>query len=128
MIGAMVTGLAIPTLPARDLDASVSFYARLGFQQVRRWPDYLIVRREDMELHFFAFPEVDPATTIAGCYLRVAGADTLHAQLVAAGLPRGTTGSPRLHDVAATHYGMREFAVVDPDGNLLRIGSRLAEG
>lgn len=125
MIAAMATGLAIPTLPARDLDASVSFYARLGFQQVGRWSDYLILRRDDLELHFFAFADLDPTTTITGCYVRVNDADALHAEFVAAGLARGVSGCPRLHDVVATHYGMREFAVVDPDGNLLRIGHRV---
>ena len=122
---AAVRGRAIPTLPGRDLDASASFYGRLGFEEVGRWPEYLIVARGDIELHFFACPELDPATTITGCYLRVDDADALHAEFVGTGLRRATTGFPRVHDVVAADYGMREFAVVDPDGNLVRIGARV---
>src|SRR5581483_2382337 len=77
--------------------------------------DYLIVRRGTLELHFFHSPDIDPLTTDAMCYLRVHDADALYAewaQRVAAVEPP--------HD---TPYGMREFGIVDPSGNLLRIGS-----
>jgi len=55
----------------------------------------------------------------------VADADALYGEYAALGLPG--EGIPRLHGPPDdSDYGMREFAVVDPDGNLLRIGSRLA--
>jgi catechol 2,3-dioxygenase-like lactoylglutathione lyase family enzyme len=116
--------LAIPILPARDLDATSAFYARLRFRELGRWPDYLIVGRDGLELHFFACPEIDPETSIAGCYLRVEDADALHAEFAAAGLPPWESGFPCLSKVEVTDYGMREFAAGDPDGNLLRVGSR----
>jgi hypothetical protein len=31
----------------------------------------------------------------------------------------------RLHPIRDTPWGMREFSVVDPSGNLIRIGTRL---
>jgi catechol 2,3-dioxygenase-like lactoylglutathione lyase family enzyme len=123
---ATTTG-AIPILPARDLDATSAFYARLGFRQMGRWPEYLIVARDEFELHFFLCVELDPATTIAGCYMRVRDADALHAEFAAADLPAWETGFPCLSEVEVTDYGMREFAAADPDGNLLRIG-HLIEG
>jgi len=113
---------ATPILPARDLDMTSSFYERLGFAERGRWPEYLIVVRDELELHFFLSTELDPATTTAGCYLRVRDADALHAQFVAAGLPAWDTGFPCLSEVEATDYGMREFAATDPDGNLMRVG------
>jgi catechol 2,3-dioxygenase-like lactoylglutathione lyase family enzyme len=112
-----------PILPSRDLAATAAFYARLGFEQTRLWPnEYLIVTRGDVGLHFFFAPDVDPWTSIAGCYLYVSDVDSPFAEFARLGLPR--EGIPRLHGAPQdSDYGLREFAVVDPDGNLLRIGS-----
>ena len=116
-----------PILPSRDLAATAAFYSRLGFEQTGLWPDeYLIVMRGDVGLHFFFAPDIDPWTSAAGCYLYVEDADSLFADFTQLGLP--AEGIPRLHGpVEATDYGLREFAVVDPDGNLLRIGSLAAD-
>jgi catechol 2,3-dioxygenase-like lactoylglutathione lyase family enzyme len=122
---ALPLGVAIPTLPSRDLGATAAFYGGLGFAVESRFGDeYLVLVRDGLELHFFGCPGVDPATTIAGCYLRVRDADAFHEAFAAAGVPRGTRGAPRLQGPPQdTDYGLREFALVDPDGNLLRIGS-----
>jgi catechol 2,3-dioxygenase-like lactoylglutathione lyase family enzyme len=116
-----------PILPSRDLAATAAFYARLGFEQVGLWPDeYLIVMRGDVGLHFFFAPHIDPAASSAGCYLYVEDADALHAEY--SGLELPSRGIPRLHGAPEdTDYGLREFAVVDHDGNLLRIGSFLTD-
>jgi hypothetical protein len=39
-------------------------------------------------------------------------------------LPR--KGIPRQDDLDDKPWGMREFAIVDPDGNLIRIGQAVA--
>ena len=63
---------------------------------------------------------------IAGCYVYVEDADALFAEFLAASLP--SDGIPRLQGPPNdSDYGLREFALVDPDGNLLRIGSQLAD-
>ena len=80
--------------------------------------------REGAGLHFFHSPSLDPWSSDAGCYLYVEDADALFADYAGLGLPG--EGIPRLHGAPEdTDYGLREFAVVDPDGNLLRIGSPL---
>jgi catechol 2,3-dioxygenase-like lactoylglutathione lyase family enzyme len=116
-----------PILPSRDLAATAGFYSRLGFEQSGLWEDeYLIVMRGDVGLHFFFAPDTDPGASNAGCYLYVQDADALHAEYERLGLP--SEGIPRLHGAPEeTDYGLREFAVVDPDGNLLRIGSFIAD-
>jgi catechol 2,3-dioxygenase-like lactoylglutathione lyase family enzyme len=116
-----------PILPSRDLSATAEFYARLGFERSGMWPDeYLIVTRDDIGLHFFLAPDVDPSSSIAGCYLYVSDADALFAEFSRVRLP--LEGIPRLHGPPHdTDYGLREFAVVDHDGNLLRIGSSVAD-
>lgn len=97
----------VPVLPSRDLDRSARFYARLGYEVVARYPDYAILSREGAELHLTAEP-VEPGANPAGLYLRVAGVDAWAAALGA-----------RAEDKP---WGQREFAVGDPDGNLLRFG------
>ena len=116
----------MPILPAADLGSTLAFYERLGFRETgapwATW-NYLIVSRGSIELHFFPMPDVDPLTTDFMCYLRVADADALYRDWEAVGIdPDPRTGS-RLMPPASTDYGMREFALVDPNGTLLRVGS-----
>ena len=120
---------AVPILPSRDLDDTLRFYERLGFRNQGAPPDvwdYLIIGRGGIELHFFAMPEVDPLTTYSSCYLRVRDADALHAEWSAVGVPTDPATGSRLIAPMDTDYGMREFALVDRSGNLLRVGSPLS--
>jgi catechol 2,3-dioxygenase-like lactoylglutathione lyase family enzyme len=121
-----VRASAVPTLPSRDLEETLAFYARLGFKN-RGGPHeewgYLILGRGTIELHFFAEPGVDPLATAAGCYLRVPDADALHAEWRRIGVEADAATGSRLQQPVETEYGMREFALVDPSGNLLRVGS-----
>lgn len=110
----------IPVLPSRDLVAAEAFYGRLGFNVRGRFENYLILTRDWIELHFFRHPDLNPATNETSCYIRNSKAEAMHAAFAHIGLPR--TGIPRLRPVAETQYRMIEFALIDPDGNLIRIG------
>ena len=112
---------ATPNLPARDLDATVEFYAALGFEASYRDPGWLILERGGLQLEFFPHPDVDPATTAAGCCLRVDDLQTLYDAGVAAGLPETRVGWPRLHPPGVEPSGLRIGYLVDLDGNLLRL-------
>jgi hypothetical protein len=64
-------------------------------------------------------------TTSARCYVFVPDANALHDEWNQVGVPHdGATGS-RLVAPIDTDYGMREFALVDRSGNLVRVGSQL---
>ncbi len=119
--------LAIPTLPCRSVSATVAFYRRLGFEGGPHEfnPDYAIVRRGNVELHFFAHKELVPAESSAGCYLRVLDVESIYRDFSSSQLPR--TGIPRMDGLEDKPWGLREFAIVDPDGNLLRIGQITAQ-
>src|SRR5215210_4326900 len=107
---------AVPILQSRDLRETLQFYERLGFENrgapPEQW-DYLILGRGEIELHFIAMPDVDPLTTAASCFLHVADAAALHAEWAATGVEHDAATGSRLMAPAETHYGMREFAVVD---------------
>lgn len=116
---------AVPILPSRDLRETLHFYEALGFENRGAPPeewDYLILGRGDLWLHFHLDPEVDPLSTAASCYLYVDDADALHASWSSAVVADPATGS-RVVAPVTTEYGMREFAVVDRSGNLVRVGT-----
>lgn len=61
------------------------------------------------------------------CFQRLScgGADVepLYQAFLAAGLPK--RGIPRMDPIENKPWGMREIAIVDDDGNLLRVGQEL---
>ena len=115
-----------PILPSRDLDAAEAFWARLGFATVYKdAAEYLLMRREGAEIHFWLNRDLEPARNDAGAYLRPSDIDALDAEWGALGLP--ATGVPRLVRVEDKPWGMRELALVDADGNLIRVGQESSE-
>jgi len=112
---------ATPNLPSSDLDATVGFYAGLGFEATFHDEGWLILGRGSLVLEFFHDPGVDPASTSASCCLRVDDLDALYAACVSAGVPETHVGWPRLHPPRVEDSGMRIGYLVDPDGNLLRL-------
>ena len=117
-------GQTIPILPTRILDDTAAFWNRLGFHERARYTQgqgYLLMKRGEMEFHFFEFPELDPKANYAGAYIEVTDADTLHAEYAALGLPG--EGIPRLGPIKDEPWGMREFHLVDSDGSILRFGT-----
>ena len=113
-----------PILPARDFETTTRFYGKLGFVFASQYqpPDaYLILRRASIELHFFPHFELDPASSYAGCYIRVGDVEAWFEAAARMGL--ANKGIPRLIPLQDRPWGMREFAIIDPDGSLLRIGA-----
>ena len=81
----------------------------------------MTLRRGDVSLEFFPFPDLDPATSSFGCCLRLDDVDDFCAGCRAVGLPETTRGWPRIHPPRRESSGMRIGALVDPDGSLLRL-------
>jgi catechol 2,3-dioxygenase-like lactoylglutathione lyase family enzyme len=126
LIVRLVPEYAVPIMPSKDLDATLSFYERLGFENAGSFPpewNYLIIRRGSLQLHFYGDPGVDPLTISSSCYIYTDDADALHATWNAIGVQTDPTTGSRLQRPVDTEYGMREFALVDPSGNLVRVGS-----
>ncbi|MCV2351217.1 bleomycin resistance protein [Paucibacter sp. Y2R2-4] len=112
---------SIPVLPSRSLPRTITFYEKLGFSGLLLASGtYAILSRGDLELHFFPHPELKPEACYAACYMRVADVDALHSAFASAGLP--TQGIPRMEGVENKPWMMREFALVDENGNLAKFG------
>ncbi|KWV40358.1 glyoxalase [Rhizobium altiplani] len=106
----------LPVLPSLDLDETLAFYRdQLGFDRIiHQSPDYLILRRNEMELHFWLARDraLCEATSV---YLRGRRIAALHAEYQAKRVARLTALERR-------PWGMEEFYIHDPHGNLLRFG------
>ncbi|QTL03642.1 VOC family protein [Aquabacter sp. L1I39] len=109
-----------PVLASADIPAAVDWYReRLGFEVRRTGPDYGIVEKDGVELHFWPCQDRSIAENTSA-YLRVDDVDRLHASF------EGAREGGRISEVADRAWGMREFYVWDPDGNLLRCGAPVA--
>jgi ketosteroid isomerase-like protein len=119
----MRTERAEPILPSRDLEETRQFYQQLGFEAwwggKAPW-DYEIVSRGNLVVHFFLDSGLAPDKNDTSCYWRVADAGQLHGELSALQLP--VRGIPRLSAPIDQPWGMHEFTIVDPSGNLIRVG------
>jgi uncharacterized glyoxalase superfamily protein PhnB len=115
--GVEFTGI-FPILPAEDLEATLEYYReRLGFAVEWRWGDPPVragVGRDGVELQLDADRGTRPDHA-ARVYLHVRGVDAYYESCVESGaqitLP--------LEDRA---FGMRDFRVEDPAGNVLGFG------
>ncbi len=122
MAGPDPVDIAIPVLASLDLKESTAFYNRLGFATVAAFDEYAIVRRGGMELHFWPCADRHIAENTS-CYLRVADVDALYRELAPLDLTPG-----RMDRVADMPWGMREFHIWDPHGNLVKIGQIIPAG
>jgi catechol 2,3-dioxygenase-like lactoylglutathione lyase family enzyme len=106
---------AIPVLASLNIAESRDFYAgALGFSIIYEDGNYLIVRRDEMEIHFWlAADRIHPENT--SCYIR-------GGQIVALYDEYKARGVPRLSSFELRPWNMKEFYIHDPHSNLLRFG------
>jgi len=108
---------AEPVLASLNIFRTVDFYQqKLGFDRVG-WKDenYAILHRDHVTLHFWKCNDkIHPENT--SCYLIVADVDGLYEELKPHGVIRPNG------DLADQPWGMREFAILDADGNMIRFG------
>ena len=103
----------VPVLASLDLAESRQFYTELlGFDCLHASADYLMLRRDGCELHLWHCAERHIAEPTS-CYVRGDSA-ALHADFAQRGLQ---VAPPQVRP-----WGMREFYVIDPHGNLLKFG------
>jgi uncharacterized glyoxalase superfamily protein PhnB len=76
---------------------------------------YAFVLDHDHEIvHLALHPSLDPAANPSACYIHVDDVQSWHGRLAEAGLP--------VTPLRNEPWGMAEFSVRDPSGNLVRVG------
>jgi catechol 2,3-dioxygenase-like lactoylglutathione lyase family enzyme len=106
---------AVPVLHTDDLDASIRFWEGAGFKVHRFDDDFASGEREGLEVHLVL--DRPDGRDRGGAYIHARNPDAVHAAWTEAGLP--------VSDVRDEPWGMREFNVVDPGGNRVRIGRNI---
>lgn len=104
-----------PIFPVHDMAAAREFWTRAGLAVQEHDPEYAFVLFDGAEvLHLDLRPELDPDRNAAACYVHVDDPVAWQQRWKAQGLP--------VSDVRTEPWGMVEFSVRDPSGNLVRMG------
>jgi catechol 2,3-dioxygenase-like lactoylglutathione lyase family enzyme len=109
-----------PKLPMRNKAATKDFYInKLGFRNVGSsdYDGYLMVEKDNIEIHFFEFKEIDSKENYSGVYIRTDNIDNLYQSLLDNKVSIHPNGP-----LETKAWGQREFALLDPDNNLLTFG------
>ena len=110
-----------PKLPMRDKVLTKDFYVnRLNFELLGDYAEYLIVGKDRIEIHFFEFKGLDPKQNYGQVYIRTDDIDGLYQAL----LDNKTSIHPN-GGLQTKPWGQKEFALLDPDNNLLTFGQGL---
>ena len=127
---------AIPALPVRDVEKSISFYRDvLGLFLRHQDIGFAIFHRDTVEVHVWQADDESWRTRTNGepvcsgaesfisgtasCRIAVAGVDELYARLQQASVIHPNAS------IRNTEWGTREFGVTDPDNNLITFFERL---
>lgn len=108
-----------PKLPMRNKALTKEYYiTRLGFKQFGGdHDDYLMVEKDNIQIHFFEFKELDPKENYGQVYIRTDQIDEVYQSMLDRKIQIHPNGP-----LQTKPWGQREFALLDPDNNLLTFG------
>jgi len=108
-----------PKLPMRDKARTKEFYIdKLGFQQFgNEYAEYLMVQKDNIQIHFFEFKELDPKENYGQVYIRTNDIDKLYQSMLDNKISIHPSG-----DLQTKSWRQKEFSLLDPDNNLLTFG------
>lgn len=112
-----------PKLPMRDKAVTKEFYVdKLGFQEFgdADYAGYLMIQKDDIQIHFFEFKELDPSENYGQVYIRTEAIDELYQSLLERKISIHPAGN-----LQTKTWGQREFSLLDPDSNLLTFGQTI---
>ena len=103
---------AIPKLASLDMERSLIFIEKLGFSRQGAYPGYGIAERDGVQIHYWLCHDARIPTETA-CRVAVEGIEQLFEAYSEKGVihPNGS--------LEAKPWGVLEFSVLDPDGNLI---------
>lgn len=107
----------------RDKAATRKFYIdKLGFHEygTADFDGYLMVEKDHVQLHFFEFKALEPRENYGQVYIRTNDIDALYQSMLEKQISIHPNGRLELK-----HWGQKEFALLDPDNNLLTFGQTM---
>ena len=112
-----------PKLPMRDKLVTQEYYMNiLGFQNIGMtdYEGYLMLKKDEVEIHFFEFKELDIKENYGQIYLRTNNIEELYDELLKQNVPIHPNAPLQIKP-----WGQKEFSLLDPDGNLLTFGQSI---
>lgn len=112
-----------PKLPMRNKGETCAFYTnQLGFSVLGSsdFDGYLMVQKDNIEIHFFEYKSLDVATNYGQVYIRVDDIDGFYQSLLDQKISIHPNGR-----LETKPWGQREFSMLDPSHNLLTFGQEL---
>jgi hypothetical protein len=112
-----------PKLPMRDKKITMDFYLnKLGFQLFGspNYDGYLMVQKDEIQIHFFEFKDLNPDENYGQVYIRTNAIDNLYQTF----LDVKVWIHPNVQ-LENKPWQQREFSILDPDKNLLTFGESL---
>lgn len=112
-----------PKIPMRDKAVTREFYCnKLGFQEFGNedYDGYLMIQKDNIQIHFFEFKELDPKENYGQVYIRTDDIEALFQSI----LDKKLIIHPAGH-LQTKPWGQKEFSMLDPDSNLLTFGQGL---
>jgi hypothetical protein len=109
-----------PKLPMRNKSITKDFYInKLGFIDIgiADFDGYLIVQKDNIEIHFFEFKELDPKENYGQVYIRTSSIEVDYELALDLKL-----NIPQLGHLQTKPWLQKEFSILDPDNNLLTFG------
>lgn len=112
-----------PKLPMRNKEITRNYYInQLGFEQAGAgdFPGYLMVKKDNIEIHFFEFKDLNPNENYGQVYIRTKDISRIYQTLL-----DNKTGIHPNGLLETKPWGQREFSLLDPDNNLLTFGESI---
>jgi hypothetical protein len=112
-----------PKLPMRNKASTRDFYLnKLGFQDFGNadYNDYLMVQKDNVQIHFFVFKELDPKENYGQVYIRTDEIDMWYKLAIDKKI-----NIPEAGHLQIKPWMQKEFSILDPDNNLLTFGQSL---
>lgn len=109
-----------PKLPMRDKAITRDFYVnKLGFDDIGSadFKDYLMIQKDQVQIHFFLFETLDPKENYGQVYIRTDDIEGLYKFMLETKQSIHPNGG-----LQTKPWGQKEFAMLDPDNNLLTFG------
>jgi hypothetical protein len=112
-----------PKLPMRNKAITSAFYIdQLGFSNLGSsdFEQYLMVQKDQVEIHFFLFTDLDPKANYGQIYIRTNNIEELYQSFLEQNTQIHPNGSLQIKP-----WGQKEFSILDPDNNLITFGQSI---
>ena len=112
-----------PKLPMRNKVITKDYYInQLGFKELGSvdYDAYLMVQKDNIEIHFFLFEDLNPKENYGQVYIRTDNIEQIYQELLDKNIAIHPNGTLEIKP-----WGQKEFALLDPDSNLLTFGESI---